>query len=59
MEAVNVLRPFLQGAPSLMFYRVLRATLSREKVSTTGVTQGNLELTLPHNSLDSQETQKQ
>ena len=59
MEAVNVLKPFLQGAPSLMFYRVLRATLSREKVSTTRVTRWNLELTLPQNSLDSYQTQKQ
>ena len=30
--------------------------LSEEKVSTTGVTQGNLELPLPPNSLDSHQT---
>ena len=30
-----------------------------ENESTTGVTQGNLELPLPLNSLDSQQTQKQ
>ena len=48
---------FLRGAPSLMFDRILNATLSQEKVSTTWVTQGNLELSLPPNSLDSHETQ--
>ena len=42
-----------------MFDRVLTATLSWEKVFITGVTQGNLELILPPNSLDSQKTQKQ
>ena len=36
-----------------MFDRVLNVTLTEEKVSTTGVTQGNLELLLPPNSLDS------
>ena len=41
-----------------MFDRVLTATLSREKVYTNGVTQGNLELALPPNSLDSHQTQK-
>ena len=36
-----------------MFDRVLNVTLTEEKVSTTGVTLGNLELLLPPNSLDS------
>ena len=42
-------QPFKQrrGAPSLMSDKVLTTTLSGEKVSTTGVTQGNLELNLP------------
>ena len=35
-----------------MFGSVLNATLSEEKVSTTVVTQGNLELPLPPNSLN-------
>ena len=30
-----------------MFNEILSATLSKEKISTTGVTQGNLELLLP------------
>ena len=38
---------------SLMFDRILNATLSEEKVSTTRVTEGNLELPLSPNSLDS------
>ena len=42
---------FCRGAPSLKFGRILNATLS-EKVSTTGVTQENLELPLLPNSLD-------
>ena len=41
-----------------MFDRVLTATLSGDMVSSTGVTQGNLELTLPPNSLSSQQTHK-
>ena len=44
------------GAPSLMFGGILNATLS-EKVSTTGLTQENLELPLLPNSLDSHQTQ--
>ena len=47
---------FCRGAPSLMFARILNATLS-EKVSTTGVTQDNLELPLLPNSLDLHQTQ--
>ena len=47
---------FCRGAPSLKFGRILNATLS-EKVSTTGVTQENLELPLLPNSLDSHQTQ--
>ena len=42
-----------------MFDRVLNVTLTEEKVSTTGVTQGNLELLLPPNSLDSHDLQAQ
>ena len=41
-----------------MFGRALSATLS-EKVSTTGVTQENLELLLPSNYFDSHQTQVQ
>ena len=42
---------FHRGATSLMFGGVLNATLSEEKVSTTGVTQGLLGLLLlPPNS---------
>ena len=44
-------------APSLMFVGILNATLSEEKVSTTRVTQENLELPLSPNSLDSHQTQ--
>ena len=50
---------FCRGDPSLMFYGVLNKTLPEEKVSTTGVTQGNLELLLRPNSLDSHQTQIQ
>ena len=42
---------FRTGVPSLMFDGILNVTLS-EEVSTTGVTQGNLELPLPSDSLD-------
>ena len=50
---------FCRGDPSLMFYGVLNKTLPEEKVSTTGVTQGNLEILLRPNSLDSHQTQIQ
>ena len=40
-----------------MFNGIPNETLSMEKVSTIGVTQENLELTLPPNSLDSHQTQ--
>ena len=40
-----------------MFDGILNATLSEEKVSTTWLTQENLELPLPPNSLDSHQTQ--
>ena len=49
---------FRTGAPSLMFDGILNVTLS-EEFSTTGVTQGNLELPLPPDSLDSHQKQKQ
>ena len=42
---------FRTGVPSLMFDGILNVTLS-EEVSTTGVTQGNLELPLPPDSPD-------
>ena len=38
---------------SFTFDRILNATLSEKNVSTTRVTQGNLESPLPPNSLDS------
>ena len=49
---------FHRGAPALMFDGILNVTPS-EEVSTTGVTQENLELPLLPNSLDSHQTQKQ
>ena len=58
-QRVKTVGCFHRGAPSLMFDRVLNATLSEEKVSFTGVTQGNVELLLPSNSLDSHQTQQQ
>ena len=42
-----------------MFDGILNVTLPEEKVSTTGVTQGNLELLLRPNSLYSYQTQIQ
>ena len=56
-QRVKVAGCFCRKAPSLMFDVVLNATLSEEKVSTTGVTQENLELPLPPNSLDSYQKQ--
>ena len=50
---------FRRGAPLLMFDGILIVTLSEEMVSTTGVTQGNLELILRPNSPDSHQTQIQ
>ena len=55
-QRVKAVGCFCGGAPSLIFDRIVNATLS-EKVSTTGVTQGNLELLLPPSSFDSHETQ--
>ena len=49
---------FRRGAPSLMFDGFLNVTL-REEVSTIGFTQGNLELPLPADFLDSHQTQEQ
>ena len=48
---------FRRGTPSLMFGRILNATLSG-KFSTTEVTQEDLELPLLLNSLDSHQTGK-
>ena len=42
-----------------MFDGILNVTLSEEKVSTTGVTQGIIELLLHPNSPDSHQTQIQ
>ena len=53
---VKAVGRFCRGAPSLMLYGILNATLS-EKVSTTGVIQENLELPLLPNSLDSHQIQ--
>ena len=44
---------FRGGAVSLIFDSIPNATLSEERVSTTRVTEGNLELSLSSNSLDS------
>ena len=49
---------FRRRAPVLMFDGILNVAPS-EEVSTTGVTQENLELPLLPNSLDSHQTQKQ
>ena len=48
---------FRRGASSLMFDGILNVTLSEENISTTGVTQANLEILLPPNSPDSRQTQ--
>ena len=50
---------FCRGASSFMFDGILNVTLSEEKVSTAGVTQGNPELLLRPNSPDSHQTQIQ
>ena len=50
-QRVKLVGCFHPGAPSLMFDGILNVTLS-EEVSTTGVTQGNLKLPLPPDSLD-------
>ena len=42
-----------------MFDGVLNPSLSEDKISTTGFTQGNVELPLPPKSLNSHQTQKQ
>ena len=52
-QRVKVVGCFRGGAVSLMFDRILNAILSEEKVSTIRVTEGNLELHLSPNSLDS------
>ena len=54
-QRVKAVGCFHGGAVSLMFDKILNATLSEEKVSTTRVTQGNLELPLPPNSLDTKQ----
>ena len=47
---VKAVDRFRKGAPWLMFDGILNVTLSEEKVFTTGVTQGNLELFLSSKS---------
>ena len=56
-QRVKAVGCFRGGAMSLMFDRILNATLSEEKVSIFGVTQGNLKLLLPTDFLDSYQTQ--
>ena len=51
-QRVRAVGCFRGGAVSLMFDRILNETLS-EEVSTTKVTEGNLELPLSPNSIDS------
>ena len=51
-QQVKTVGCFRGGALLLMFDRTLNVTLS-EEISTTGITQKNLELPLPPNSLDS------
>ena len=59
IQRVKPVGSFCRGVPSLMFDRILNVTLFDEEASTTDVTQVNLELPLPPDSLDSQQTQKQ
>ena len=47
---VKAVSCFHREAPSLMFDRILNVTLPEDKVSTTGVTQGNLKLLLRSSS---------
>ena len=58
-QRVKAVGCFHRGTPSLMLNRILNATLSEGKVSTAGVTRGNLELPLLSNSFDSHQAQKQ
>ena len=51
-QRVKLVGCFHTGAPSLMFDGILNMTLSEEEVSTTGITEENLKLPLPPNSLD-------
>ena len=55
IQHVKAVGCFCRGTWPLMFDRILTATLSKEKISATGVTQGNLEL-LPPVSPDSHQT---
>ena len=48
---------FRRGASLLIFDGILNVTVP-EEIFTTGVTQGNLELVLPPNSLDSNKNTK-
>ena len=58
-QHVNAVGYFSRGAPSLMFDGILSATLSKEKIPTTGVTRESLELLLPPFSPHSHKTQIQ
>ena len=51
-QSVKPVDCFRRRASLLIFEGILNVTLT-EELFTTGVTQGNLELTLPPNSLDS------
>ena len=57
-QGVKPIGCFRTAVPSLMFDGILNVTLSEESF-TTGVTQGNLELPLLPDSLDSHQTRKQ
>ena len=56
-QRVRPVSCFRRGAPSLLFEGITNATQS-EEVSTTRVTQGNIELPRSPNSLYSHQTQK-
>ena len=56
-QCVKSVGCFCRGVPLLIFGRILNMTLS-EEVSTTRVTQENLEFPLPPNSFDLYQTQK-
>ena len=58
-QRVMAIDCFCRGVPSLMFDGVQNVALSEEKVSTTAVTQGNLEILLAPNSIDLHQTKKQ
>ena len=58
-QNVKAVGCFRRGVPSLMFDGIMEATLSKEKISTTGVTQRNLQLLLSPTSPYSHQAQIQ